>query len=244
MLVDFSAKPGFSYSQIIVNPIFQPSNMLQDSPSLIQYAAYFGSIRCFKTLLLNNADLSYKARYNQTISDYAVAGGNLEIIRILAQQQIEVNSLETSIELKQDEIFDWIVENLKIDENTLPKEILNQILLFSASYNNSTVFLKALEMGCDLYVTQSSMSVIHNAIIYKNIELCEILLNSSDFDITKISFDIIDPINIAITNNCTDVVAAFMNHPNIDKKKWDIKGEYYKTALDTGNQNIIKLFKK
>ena len=73
--------------------------------SLIDYAAFFGSIKCFKFLLLNGADLSNTGKY-------AVAGGNLEIIHLCEQNNISfIEADEAAIEFHRNDIFYYLYDN-------------------------------------------------------------------------------------------------------------------------------------
>ncbi|EAX96040.1 hypothetical protein TVAG_309590 [Trichomonas vaginalis G3] len=75
------------------------------SINIIQFLALYGAINCFKFILLNHPKLN-------SIAGFAVAGGNMEIIRILIHNNIKFDNV-TFIPLyfRNDEIFDWIVQN-------------------------------------------------------------------------------------------------------------------------------------
>ena len=75
--------------------------------SAIQLAMHYGSINCFKYLLLNGLDLGCSAHY-------AIAGGNLEIIHILEQKSFDFDDLclKTAIRFHRNDIADWILLNL------------------------------------------------------------------------------------------------------------------------------------
>ena len=65
-----------------------PYNIFDDFEeeiNLLNYSAFYGSIKCFKFLLLNQCEIDDNTFY------YAVCGGNNEIIKIVDQQKTEVD---------------------------------------------------------------------------------------------------------------------------------------------------------
>lgn len=103
-----------------INSVIQPSiferfifinqNSYDIKPSLIEYAAFFGSLKCFKFLYQKQQDLP------QTTAIFAVAGGNYEIIHLCEQRQIEFNdeSLMISIRFFHSELTEYLEENFDI----------------------------------------------------------------------------------------------------------------------------------
>lgn len=57
--------------------------LLKNEPSLIEYAAFFGSLKIFKYLLVNNSLLDYP------LWEYAIHGRNTEIIHLLEEKELE-----------------------------------------------------------------------------------------------------------------------------------------------------------
>lgn len=85
--------------------------------TLIEYAALYGSIACFRFLYINNAELNrkvekYDGYYESYMINMAVAGGNVEIIQILEQAGIipDESCFEFAIRFHRVEIFDWLVD--------------------------------------------------------------------------------------------------------------------------------------
>ena len=58
--------------------------MLIKEPTLIEYAAFFGSIQIFKFLLLNEVELT------SSLWLYAIHGQNAEIIHILEENKVKL----------------------------------------------------------------------------------------------------------------------------------------------------------
>lgn len=111
----------------------------QKQIKLIELAAFSKSTQIFKNLILNHA-----AVYDSLI-DYAVAGGNTEIIHICEQKQCEVRlrTIEFSIRYYQNDILNWLVENNKelIDSH------IDSIFYFTCQYSNPQAFVDLYNYG-------------------------------------------------------------------------------------------------
>ena len=78
--------------------------------TIIEYAAFFGSIKCFKYLLNNGAEI-----YPYRIGKYAIAGGNEEIIHICNQEHSSFKkTVNIAIRFHHNPIAIWLIEN-KLD---------------------------------------------------------------------------------------------------------------------------------
>lgn len=98
----------------IEHSIFERFIFINDdySPSLIEYAAFFGSIECFKFLYQKLES------FPQNLSQFAVAGGNYEIIHLCEQEKIQFDdeSLMVSIRFFRSEITSYIEENFNVQK--------------------------------------------------------------------------------------------------------------------------------
>ena len=103
------------------------------SISLIDFCCFFGSLKCFKYLLLNKCYITEKTL------KYSIAGGNQEIINILKEKGHSFEEcLETSVEYHRYELTKWLNENYKCKPVSLPKCI---------EYYNIDAFLYFLDHG-------------------------------------------------------------------------------------------------
>ena len=104
----------FDINDLIESSIFEPSFFLKNDPSLIQYSAFNGSIKIFKFLFLNNADLSYLDTSGRSLVHYAIAGSNFEIIHIIEQKSISFKgSLPTAGLFCLMDIIEWLTTTEK-----------------------------------------------------------------------------------------------------------------------------------
>lgn len=81
--------------------------------SLIDFAAFKGSIKCFKYLLVNGANLG------ENTVRYSFYSGNIEIIRILEHNLDFQYEVIISSAYFHNDIFDWLIDGLGRDISTL-----------------------------------------------------------------------------------------------------------------------------
>lgn len=144
---------GFDFNQVLVSAKSHP--FLQFSPTLIQVAAFYRAINCFKFLILNGSSIKEHDLNNiKTIRErgpgvmrfkapkirllntsYAVAGGSIEIIRIMEQQNLKFERAEVNIALyfHHYDVFQWLID-------TKGLTITTQCMYFSATTNNLSFF--------------------------------------------------------------------------------------------------------
>ena len=126
MLIKFATDPTFDMNKQLFYSIFSPHDMLS-SATPIEICAFFSSIKCFKYLLVNEAST------NGRLSHYAVAGGNIEIVRLCSQQEdVSVSeALPTAVWYRRLDISEWIVQNF-----TIKKDVLIASLMKGASWDS------------------------------------------------------------------------------------------------------------
>ena len=136
-------------------------NNYKKSVTLIEYAAFFGSIQIFKYLMNNGVVLS------GSLWLYAIHGNNSEIINILDENRIEP---EKNINNKNDELLyeKCFIESVKCHHNELANYIKNNYLENEMESNKSHSF--------------TSKKILINALKYYNFDLIDDdLIDSSIF---------------------------------------------------------------
>ena len=164
--------------------------------TLIELSAFYGSLHCFKFLLLNNAKISYK------LPKYAIAGGNLEIIRICEVRQCSFSqTLAIAIKYHRTDVLKWLVEIKKINLNESPfliemivkycnMECLiymlengycgPEILTEAIKSNNMTLTIFLLEfIDPNLRSNINGLSPLHEACITGNYDVVQLLLDQN-----------------------------------------------------------------
>lgn len=81
----------------------------QKDATFIEYAAFFGSIKIFKFLIMN------KVIIPSNLAKFAIAGGNYEIIHLCEEKNLSFDDcLSIAIQYKQDEIVEYLLNNYEL----------------------------------------------------------------------------------------------------------------------------------
>lgn len=175
-------------------------------PTLLQLAAYYGSIKIFKFILLNGADLKIKNKEGFSFEHFAIAGGDPEMIRIFEQKGMTFqNTLKVATQFHQNSVFQWIFDNKE-------KDNLNIVFLNACAVNNLSAILFLLqETDVDInYTDEDGEGCLHYAAKYgsndalrfllshKNININSGLKNRTPLDVASIS-GLVETVNLLIT---------------------------------------------
>jgi ankyrin repeat protein len=137
----FSHNPNFSLNSRILATPYLPSPDLLGHPTLIQVAAFFGSVKCFRWLLSNGADLRTSDRHFVTLAQMAVAGGNIEIIRLCQQYNLDFYAtVHFGVKYHRNDIFNWLSDTLSTDANEV--DLTGHNLIHSACESNNVHALR------------------------------------------------------------------------------------------------------
>ena len=131
-IVDFITyvnRNNISLSNTIIEPSIFESNtlLIENPPSLIEYAAFYGSIQIFQFLQLNNVELK------PSLWIYAIHGRNPEIIHLLEYNHVNPPSNKSEYEF---EISYEIchIESIKCHHYELTEYIENNLLINKSEY--------------------------------------------------------------------------------------------------------------
>lgn len=101
-------------NQVVHKSIFERFVFINiQSLTLIEFAAFFGSIQCFKFLYNQISELP------ETVATFAAAGGNYDIIHLCEKREIDFNheSLVVSIRFFRSELSTYFEENFNIKKS-------------------------------------------------------------------------------------------------------------------------------
>ena len=231
-----------SKSNCNISKSFVPFNIFEDfidngKTRYINYAAAYGSIKCFKYLLLNHDKID-----SLTFS-YSIYGGNVEIIKIVDQKVKEEkikyssNNIIPSIIKHRNDIFDWI-----LNENYSGKEINNSELLdlihISVKNGNAHSFIEIIDKGFNFLNNESIFESLINHSIKRGYYLLtklifELMIEKvqnpfhidtkkiiifENFSIINLVKDAMNPkdflsvLSIAIENNSKQIIKYFFEN--------------------------------
>lgn len=227
--------------EIHVFPVFA-----HDNPPIILYAALFGAFRCFQFLQMKNVPLLCRDDKYRTLSMFAVAGGNIQIVRFAQNTSDTFDaSLQVAALYHHNTAFTTI-QKWKNAEVDVPDRFGKLILTTAASANNISVTLFCLRAGMPVNTSEPfGWTPLHTAAEQGMIDMCRILLKYAD----------IDP-NIKDTWGGTALhLAADRVHPKLikfflSKKRINVNAQDSENntplhaAVNSGVLNAVKPFMK
>ena len=149
-------------------------------PSLIEYAAFFGSVNSFKYLLKCGAEMS------DILPEFAVAGGRIEIIHLLEKQKcfsFESECLQAAVEFFQFELIGYFIST-----SNLKHSVFN--LFESIKHFNYQIFIELIQ-NKELCTVENLHQCIFYAVEYQNIDALNILLKFNGIDVNvKTNFEV------------------------------------------------------
>ena len=144
--------------------------LLNNHPTLIKYSAFFGSIQIFKYLISKGVELP------PSIWIYAIHGGNMQIIQILRDNQIDP---------KDDSYKQCFKEAIRFHNNNLAN-FLRDNFFKEPIENDSEIFMQCLKYYNFNYFPhklENTLKMLYNLCQYDYIHLVELLLKSKTYDI-------------------------------------------------------------
>ena len=141
--ISFVKKNDYPLNSQINQSIFETNNfLLKNEPTLIEYAAFFGSTQIFKYLYLNGVELI------QSIWIYAIHSDNPEMIHLLIEMNIikpddesYQKCLKESIKCHHNDIANYIINNLIDQDNyQLGENYNDNIVAYGFKYHNYSFF--------------------------------------------------------------------------------------------------------
>jgi Pyruvate/2-oxoacid:ferredoxin oxidoreductase delta subunit len=110
-LQQLSTFPNFNVSaKIFISPCDLPSGITLEEESLLSVSVFYGSVECFKFLLLNGAEVT------SSVCVSAVKGGDLEIIQICELEHVDFSDcLQASVAYLRNDVADWLLQNFNVN---------------------------------------------------------------------------------------------------------------------------------
>ena len=145
-LIRLAEDPAFDWNMRIENSIWEPAAVLQNSPTILQFAAYYGSVECFRFILQNEADPKQLDDVGRSLIQFAVFGGDRGVLRLCETMDWDVSeAICAAVDSCSNEVFEWILETRK------PEEVnINDVIVRAARANNVYAMRWSLERGASL----------------------------------------------------------------------------------------------
>ena len=215
-----SSNPAYNLDSHFPNEFLYTYKLTDDDISLSDLAAAYGSIKCLKYLLMNYKKLDH-------INKFAVAGGDLQIIKILQQYNVSFdNCFYPSIRYHRYEISDWLLLNYDCEALPFRKYLHNELAFLFAFFNFQDDFD---EKDFDMFLIKACLSDSCFCLIY-SIE--EYLIGYiDDFSLHLL---------IAIKCGALDIVKYFIEKMHIDVNLIVDSRTLLSTACENNKFYIVK----
>ena len=162
--ITYVSKTNYDLSQKVNESIFETNPLLiSDTPTIIEYAAFFGSIQIFQYLRYNNIELA------SSIWKYAIHGRNPDIIHLLEENGPKSNDMN-----------ELILESLKCHHNELVNYF--KIQAENNETNNDEQILYAHNYSYFPNFADSNDAFVLFC-FYNYIELVKLLLKTNEIDL-------------------------------------------------------------
>lgn len=167
-----------------------------ESLTLLDCCALYGSIKCFRYVLLNGAKAGSIGCMN------AVRGGNLEIVRICSLDATNMDLVMCgAVEYHRDDVFDWIQSRY----STNPQFSLS----FCIEHVNIICSLFFIDNGCDLNDDICGITSLMESVYICNLPLAEHLLMKGSMPFMSIKDNKETELSIARKKKCKDLMILF-----------------------------------
>ena len=219
-LQDYVSKvPNIDFNESITIKWISYELLLYLSINFFQCSILFGSIKCFKFILLQD-----EVHITNMCNIFAAASGNSEIIHILEQKNhnFDDNSFDFALSFHHNNIFEWLLRNYATD-----LYVLQELLHDSILYFNEELLYYFINNGCSLFIPDSSSEFypIQDVLYAFNIPLFKYLLENyyQDLDLLN-GFEKGNLFPLSCQLNQIEIVKYFISTRKIGIETADTKG--------------------
>jgi len=230
---------SFDINKRVEPNTFEPCWFLQKYPTLIMYTAYYGSSSCFFYLLKLGANTSVFDEAGNSLSNFAIAGGNIEIIMSCEKNcGLSIDSLHIAALFHHYNVFQWIYRTKKFDM-TLPTPQYSTVLRQAIYSNNLRTFQFCIKNNPDISLNgvlrYAALRGSCDIIRYMHLMKDHILLDSIDSDGRT-------PLHNAVKNGHFAAVEALISNHCFDINQKDNLGNTpLMYAVKSGNYLVVQV---
>lgn len=209
-------------------------HFLRNQPTLIQYAAFCSSFNVFKYLLEKGANIDLLDLNNRSLAQFAMAGGNKDIIELLKQKRVSFNGvMKFAVRFHRNDLFEFV------DDDPIP------LLHHCTASNNVSLVLNCIEHGLNVNQPDilNSNSPIEVAAFFNSLDCLEIFLNHRLVNVNAKNKDGQTALHIAASKDFIEFVHLLLDNELVQTRLSDIKGRMpIHVAAENGHVDIVQLF--
>lgn len=227
----------------IMPSVFEKHSYLLSKPTLLQFAAFQGAIKCFGTLLLYNADMNLtdKSPYHRTLAEYAVAGGSPKIIQLCEKAHIDFSGcFETAVEFFRFDLLKKLISKVESEDLI---QVFETVFRAAAKYNNLEALMYSLENGVDINsVDEEGRTALHFAAEKEQIDVLLTLVQLPGIMTNMYDHQGRTPLHLAAKYGKGSSIRILLIDPNLDINICDeVQMTPLHIACKNGYFNVINL---
>ena len=180
LFLKYSSVSNFDYNQSILASVFERNSFLQRTPTLLSYAAFFGSIKCFKILVLSGADPKICDTLGKSTIHFAAASRDISFYRFVSQW---IDSFDGgphfSARFYNFDLFEWFYNNNPIILSEI-HPTFGSVMHQACLSENFEIVLLCIKHGITPnYVSEDGWTPLHVAAQNGNYSLMKLFLKNS-----------------------------------------------------------------
>jgi hypothetical protein len=212
-------------NQRIPPSIFERSDIVRHRPSLIQFAAFFAAVHCFRFLLAlrDDIDLTTTDDAGTSLARFAVAGGNEQIVRHCVGLDL-CGTAYTAVKYFRFGILQFLLARRlqTLGEST---ERFPAVIHAAARFDNLRVLLYCLEHDVDPNSRDArGWTPLHHAAACGQINALLTLLEVSGITVNAADARGRTPLHVAIRHNQFDAARILLSSPAVGVNVVDENG--------------------
>lgn len=216
-LIERASHPSFNYDARIEPTLFEPVFMEVSRPTMLQYAAFYGSVQCFKHLLSSGVE---EVEDDSGVSTFghAVAGGNIEIVRLCEEANLsDLGAGAMAVRLHRPDIYWWLVSIGREDPILgSPTTVEGSVACNAAKTNYTAMILNAIEEQWDITSPDlHGYTPLMFASLFGYCDIMELLLSDPRVDPNFESDGGLSALHLAMNGGYIDAVRILLTH-NVD----------------------------
>ena len=233
-----------AFAKRVLPDLFSTCIFIQDKPSIIMYAAAYQAVNCFQYLNLKGATFSGKDEKYRTMSDFALMGGNLTIVRFVQNSMDSFNSaLQTSTLFHNIFLFQYLLKWKDFDLEE-PDKFDRRVITTAAAANNIYVLLYCLNEGIQIDSHETfGWTALHTAAERGHIKAIKLMFYCNKIDPNKTDAWGTTPLHLATDRLHTDTVRFLLSKKkvNVNQKNKNGKTPFH-IAVKSGYLKMVNTF--
>ena len=210
----------FDMNQKVLPTIYQPGLMVRDGAPLLHFAAYFGSVRCFRYLLMNGANVAIRDDQGRGVACYAVAGGNNEIVRLCQTFDCSFDgAVQTAAMFHRHKLFEWLCGTMDISPMQVDKNLGSALHQAAASFNVGAM-LMMFDNGVDPNVCDSNNKTpLHYAVTTGRNDSAWLLMHHAKINPNQRDSNHTTPLQLAALQARPPLIKTLVDNPQTKVNK-------------------------